>query len=133
MSAPFPLNTCGNGPAIPRQKAQRHAPCRVPCLQICWAILVPSSNLMSGDDHHTISSFATVEDTPHCHVTGLPCPPRGYHVLSLPLRCLLWHILEHIPFSSNPCPIPAMAMRPLLALLESLPVAQQHGCRDETP
>lgn len=102
VSAPFPLITCGNGPAIPRQKAQRHAPCRVPCLQTCWAILVPSSNLMSGDDHHTISSFTTVKDMPHCHVTGLPCPSRGYHLLSLPSRCLLWHILEHIPFPANP-------------------------------
>lgn len=26
VSAPFPLNTYGNGPAIPRQKAQRHVP-----------------------------------------------------------------------------------------------------------
>lgn len=61
VSAPFPLKTCGNGPAIPRQKAWRQGPCRVPCLQTCWATLAPSGNLMSGDDHCTLSSFDTIE------------------------------------------------------------------------
>ncbi|MEJ1271662.1 potassium channel subfamily K member 9 [Cricetulus griseus] len=61
VSAPFPPKTCGNGPAIPRQKAQRHGHCRVPCLQIYWATVAPSSNLMSGNDHHTLSPFDTIE------------------------------------------------------------------------
>lgn len=81
VSAPFPPKTCGNGPAIPRQKAQRHGHCRVPCLQIYWATVAPSSNLMSGNDHHTLSPFDTIEVW--LTVMSLPWPPRATFITSV--------------------------------------------------